>query len=420
MALLVAAPLMAYGQDRPAPDSVHVLYLDHLLAEVDANNPSLRAARLNAEALGTRSAQVSALPDPSAMLTYQPVPVVTARGWQRTQWRVEQAIPYPGKRALRGTIADLSADVAGYEAETFAQDLKLQLKEMYFDLYRIQVQDTLIAVFQAQLGDFEEVAATRYEVGVGSQQAVLKAQVERNRLAIRREQLAAERRATLEGLARLLNRPDLTGLPDEAVVVERVVDIATDTLLTAALTLRPEARALRVAGERAAWQVALARREFWPDFMVSATFFDIAHTDVPPSADGRDAVALGVGVKVPLWRAKLRANLEEAQVRQQQVDARLDALETTFRTQLQNLASQLDRQQRQLTLFRQTLIPQAETTLESTLSAYNTGTATFLDLLDAERTLFTLRLDEAATTTRYLQTLAALERALGVASIEDL
>ena len=77
-------------------------------------------------------------------------------------------------------------------------------------------------------------------------------------------------------------------------------------------------------------------------------------------------------------------------------------------------------EKRQLALFRETLIPQAETSFESTLSAYNTGTASFLELLDAERTLFTLRLDEAATSARYLQTLAALERALGVASLEDL
>ena len=353
------------------------------------------------------------------MLMVQPWPVATARGTQRTQWRVEQQVPYPGKRALRGEIAALGAEVAAFEVHTFAQDLILEVKQSYYDLYRIQEIDRLIATFQDQLRDFEEAAATRYEVGAGTQQAILKAQLERNRLDLRREQLAEQRLSVQQRLAWLLDRPDTASLGGH-VRVTPPSGLDTTRLLALALEQRPEAQALHRADLRAQRQIDLARRAFRPDFAFSLTYFDIADSDIPASADGRDALGLGLGVKVPLWRGKLRAKLEEAQVNQRRTATRVAALETTFRTQIEDLVGQRERQQRRLDLFERALIPQAETTLEATLSAYTTGRTDFLDLLDAERTLFNLRLDQTETYARALKTPAALERALGVLWLDEI
>ncbi|NBC16586.1 MAG: TolC family protein, partial [Bacteroidetes bacterium] len=402
---------MGFAQSQPAaPDpSPSVLDLPALLAEVRANNPSLRAARLDAEAQATRTRQVSALPDPMAGVTVQPFPVYTARGAQRSQWRVEQAIPFPGKRALQGDVAALGADVAGREAETLAEDLALEAKQSYYVLVRIQQQAALVASFQEQLRTFEEAAATRYEVGSGTQQAILKAQLERNRLALQLSTLAEDRQAALETLSRLAGRP----LRADSVAVPPLPTPALpppDTLLAVALQQRPEAEALRLARERAARQQALAQKQFWPDVTLSLTYIDVVESDIPPNADGRDALALGAGVKLPLWRDKLRAGVEEAQVRQRQVDARTEALEQALRTRIADLTQRLTQQRARYDLLTGTLIPQAETTLEATLSAYTTGRTDFLDLLDAERTLFRLRMDRHALAARLWSTTAALER----------
>lgn len=419
LVLISADPFPAWGQDRGGPDTLQVLDLSTLLAELEANNASLRAARLEADALGTRSRQVKSLPDPTFMVTALPWSIGTARGAQRSQWRVEQQIPYPGKRALRSEIAALSADVAASEADTYALDLTLHVKQAYYDLYRVQEVDRLIVHFQEHLRDFEEAAATRYEVGTGTQQAILKAQIEHNRLDVRREQLAEQERSLREQLARLLERPDRALLAGEVRVDTPVVMPDTTRLLDVALSRRPEVQALRQADARADRQIDLAERAFRPDFSVSLAYFDIADADVPPTADGRDALAVGVGVKVPLWRRKLQAGLEEAEVKKRQVAARVEALETSFRTQLDDLTNQFVRRRRRLDQYEQVLIPQAEIMLEATLSAYNTGRTGFIDLLDAERTLFGLRLDAVETASAYWQTVAALERALGVTSLND-
>lgn len=406
-------------QAQPVPDTLHAPSLPALLSTVRATNPTLAATRLQAEALRTRRAQVSALPDPTVMLTYQPFPVLTARGTQRTQLRLEQPLPFPGKLGLQGDLADRTADIAALEAETLAEDLVFQVKQAYYELYRIQQQQALIRDFQRRLRDFEDAATTQYEVGRGMQQAILKAQLERNTLSKQLLVLARQRQTATETLARLLDRP--VAFDDTLRVIPPAIPPFDEAaLLAVARRERPEAGALARAAERADTRIALARKQFLPDFGVSLTFFDIGASDVPPSADGRNALALGVSVKVPLQRGRLHARLEEARLEARQVEARQEALDTGFQTAIADLVNRLRQEDAQLTLYREALLPQAETTLQATLSAYTTGRTDFLNLLDAERMLYTLRSGYEDTLARYLQATAALERTLGLDHLADL
>ncbi len=418
---LFLLPAAAVGQHEPYPPADTLLSLDDLLAEVRSNNPLLRASRLEAAALDSRSRQVSVLPDPSVTVIYQPYSLLTARGTQRSQWSIEQMIPYPGKIELQGEIAGLSADVAGYEAAVFEEDLLLQLKQAYYELYRIQQQEQLLLAFQDRLQSFEEAAATQYEVGAGTQQAVLKAQLEKNTLSSVQLELLEQRRTAAETLTRLLNWPASDALM-ATIRVEAPIFRPFDEagLLRVARRERPEFDVLEAAVERADAEIALARKQFKPDFGLNITYFDVGKADVPSTATGRDAVAIGAAIKVPLQRTRLRARLEEAHVRRNQVDARLEALETSYKTQVLDLVNRLRAETQQITLLQEALIPQAETTLQATLSAYTTGRADFLDLLDAERTVYSLETSYEDTLVRYLKVTAALERALGVASLADL
>lgn len=394
------------------------LRLETLLSKVAEANPRLRAAHLRAEELSYEPEQAGALPDPTAGITYQPRPLLTARGYQRTQWQVSQQIPFPGKRRLRSEIAALGAEVASAEASVLGQDLVFQVGKAYYELYRAQEQARLIRTFQRQLESFEEAATTRYEVGEGSQQAILKAQIEQERLALRLQQIAAERRSALESLGRLTGQPRLNAA-DTTIEAAPPAVPAEKAGLAAARSARPEVQALRRTEEQAERRIALARRAFWPDFTLGARYFDLGAADLSPAMTGRDALALSVGVKIPLWLGKQRARLEEAQVQRRRAAARLDALRLEIQTDLADVRSRLQRQERQLELLTETLIPQAETALEATLSAYSAGRTNFLDLLDTERTLFQLQMEREATYARHLTTRARLVRTLGRARLPD-
>lgn len=386
-----------------------ILRLSALLEEAASANPSLQAARLRAEARRSRPAQASALPDPVAGATYFPYSIVTARGAQRTQWRIQQSIPFLGTRSLRRDVAELEAIAAGADAEALAQTLALEVRRAYYTLHRVQEERRVIRRFQSDLRQFEDAALTQYEVGTEGQPAVLKAQIERQRLDLRMEALAAKRRSALQRLARLTGRSSLS----EATVAVAPPQDPSPARPGRVLDRRPEAEALQATINRAATEIALARKDAWPDLTVGVQYVDLAERDLTPTMDGRDAFALSVGVQVPLWRGKQRAQIEEAQVERRRAQAELEAFELQVCTRVADLQSQIDRQRSQLQLLEDRLLPKAETALDAALSAYQTGTSSFLDLLDAQRTLFQLRLQRIGVHTRLLQTTAELERTTG-------
>jgi cobalt-zinc-cadmium efflux system outer membrane protein len=416
--LLVLCPSVFGQQPGPAFDGT-VLHLDSLLRAADRANPSLRAARLRAEARALQKPQASALPDPTVQGTGHLYPTVTARGPQRSQWQVRQSIPFPGKRGLRGEVAALGADAAEADAEALAQNLALRIETAYYQLYRVQRRETLLRNFEEQLRQFESAASTRYEVGEGSQQSILKAQVERGRLEIRRENLRAERESAVQSLARLTGRSELEA-PSQPVEVTAPTELREKDKAerTAPAQDRPEAEALRRRIEQAQKEADLAKRAFWPDFTVGAEYTDVRQDDLTPTMTGRDAFKVSVGISIPLWQGKQEARLEEAQVERRRAEAQLNDFQLQVRTEVRDLRERLRRQQRQLTLLGEQLLPQAETSLEATLSAYKAGRTGFLDLLDAERTLFQLQMNRVDTRARTLQTAAELEHALGRLSLD--
>ncbi len=412
--LLFIVPTQVVSQT--APDTL--VHLRDLLTEVRESNPELLASRLESEALSLQSDQISALPDPSIRVVYQPAPVLTARGAQRSQWSIEQEIPYPGKLRLTESIATRTAQIKGFETDAFEKDLLLQIKHAYFTIYRIQRQRSHILGFIERLKSFENISSTRYEVGADVQQAILKTQLERNSLALLLIDLSSQRHAASQTLSRMLNRL----MPIEfQVTVDSIVHVSLDAihLLDLALVQRPEIHALETASKRADDQFALALKQFRPDFNVGVTYFDIARRAMPQTATGRDAFGVAATIKVPMNRRPRRAQVEQARLLRRQIEARQEALVASLTTEIQDLIHQLGDRARQLEIFEESLVPQAQITLQATLGSYSTGATDFLDLLDAERTLFSLRMRHDDTLAQYLALVATLERALGIDSLSE-
>ncbi len=142
---------------------------------------------------------------------------------------------------------------------------------------------------------------------------------------------------------------------------------------------------------------------------------DPAGRFAPPPDNGKNALALSVGLTVPLRRGKYRAGVEQASedlLAEREGYAR-DRNDMEFAVRdavirLQTLRSQID-------LFEQVLIPQTEETLAATEAAYETGQLGVLDLLDSERMRLDVLLINSRYQADYLVALAQLERAVGAA-----
>ena len=412
--LLACLAALASTARAQAPDT---LRLDAVLGAVYADNPTLAAARLDARALARRGDQVGALPDPTASVMVAPYPILTARGTQRSQWRVEQMVPWPGTLGLRRDAADAAAEAARLGADATALDLARDATRAYADLVRTQEAADVVRAFQARLGAFAEAAAVRYEVGRGPQGAILQVQLERQRLDERLIEFDRQRDAAVQTLARVLDRP---GLTVGRVVTPPAALPDADDLDALALDLRPEVAAAQARIDQAEVDVALAERAYYPDLGVGVVYTDIAPADAPPTATGRDALGLMASVRIPLGRDRLRAGVEEARLRQRAAEVRLEATRTAIQTDLADALADARRAAEAVALYRDTLLPLSLTTVESALAGYTTGAVDFLAFLDAERARFQIQLGLVDARARLLDASADLARAVGLTTPDAL
>ena len=399
----------AHGQD-----AGHETYtVDALVRRAISENPSLAASKLAAEGAHHVAPQAGSLEDPMFSVTIPPRPVHTARGAQRSQWRIEQSLPFPGKRALRRDMAERDAEAASYRVDRYAQNVAMEVRLVYADLFEIQEKLRLVETFRSDLERFEEAAAAQYEVGRGPQQALLRAQLEKNLLSQTELSLLIERRRSESRMARVTDDLEFASTP---CVMERPLALETlpdDPTASTAVEARPDLTALLREQERARDAISLARKDRYPDFSLMMQYTDIVKSSPPANPDGMDAFSVGAGIRIPLWRGKIRSRIEETQLTALQLEAETEALTLGIQTEIEELRQRYQIGVESVSLLEQGLIPQAEVTLDATLSAYTTGTAAFIDLLEAERALFGLRIELVSVRAELHRTVASLLNALG-------
>ncbi|NNE47331.1 MAG: TolC family protein [Rhodothermales bacterium] len=390
-----------------------VLPLETTIRTALAESPDLAIAILDAEALEQIGPQAGALSDPMFGVTVSPRPIHTARGTQRSQWRLEQTFPFPGKRRLKKEIADLNAQGAHYQSEAVAQDLVLHVRMAYARLFAIQNGLQALSDFREEVRRFEEAAAAQYEVGRGPQQALLRAQLEKHALGKRELRFRAEWHAAVRTLGRLMNRPDLLA---DTLLVERPASLerlAVNDAYGLAVNQRPEFSFLDAARASADKSIGLARKEYFPDLTLQIAYIDVAKESPPQSPDGANAFAIGAGIRLPIWRASLHARRQQREIERQRIDEQQRVLETDVQLRSTELRHRIRLEQQNLQLLSGGLVPQAEITRDAALAAYTTGRAAFIDLLDAERMLFELQLDEISVRERLHEAVATMHRVLG-------
>jgi len=200
---------------------------------------------------------------------------------------------------------------------------------------------------------------------------------------------------------------------------EQVGRLDPDELFSTGEANRPELRAMLDDLERHEMAMARARRDHLPDITVGAGVVgvgergDPAGIAAPPPDNGKNIFSLSVGFNIPIRRDRYDAAEREAGEQRvatlERYRAAVDDMEYAIRDEV----LRLETLERQMALYRDVLLPQTESALESAESAYETGLVGSTELLESERVLLDIRITQARFTADYLKALARLELALG-------
>lgn len=384
--------------------------LAQLIEEAERSNPEILAARHAWRAATQMPSQISTLPDPQ--FTVQQFAVGSPRpfaGFTNSDFAylglgVSQDFPYPGKLRLRGEMAQRGAAGDRERFEGVRRSVVERLKVAYYQLAYHNQELQILDRDGKLLDQIVKVAESRYRVGRGNEQDVLKAQLEKTKL-LRDEAMHHQEHDSLEAKIRQIlnrppNRPDI--LPEP--LTETPLNYSTDELLQKIRAQNPDVREQEEMVRRQGLQLELARKDFYPDFNVQYMW---QHT----AEQFRDYYMLSFGVRIPVYRSR-RQRPEVAQAAEELNRSRREyegrVQQSYFEVRDQFL--QAETAARILRMYREGLIPQAAGTFQAGLVAYEanrqdfgTLVTSFLDVLHLDEEYWRTLLDHETAVARLEQ-----------------
>ena len=423
LALVPAAiPLVAEESPQPleATRDFHLpdLQLAAFVMDMLGENPEIRAAREFSLSRLERVPQERSLPDPQfayRLFLSQPE---TRVGPQDQGFEISQAFPWLGKRELQGKRAGHAAMGVSWRARDLERALVAELKRAYFEAAYFQEALAINADETSLLRRFEQIALTRYSTGEGIQQSVIKVQTDISRLADQDTAL----RERLDGIQRkiavLLGRPETTLALRPITLTLPELRYDKTTLEQEAVERNPDIFANQQQIEADGAWVRRRHRDSYPDFSLGLGYIDVGRREdtagimTPPEGNGTDIWALTVKLNIPLYRGRIRAGVSEARYNLRASQQALRHTQDRLAYDVQESLLRIESLDERARLYLELLIPQAEESLGSSEAAYTTNRQSFLDLLDAERVLFQVRLTYHRLLSDYWIALADLEQTI--------
>lgn len=410
--LFLAFNASAYPADAPPANPLAIL-----VEEALANNPDLKAAETRWQMFERKVVPARTLDDPRLGFAFSNYPIDSFEANETPmtgkEIQLTQMFPFPGKLGAKGEMAEQQA--LWYKGAW--EDGKLQLAQKVKDAwYRLYYQDKAIAITRKNidiLDDFIRLTETKYEVGTGLQQDVLKAQVERSKLMDRLFTLRQQRATVQADLNTLLARPSTSPLNSTAALGMTVVEPSLAALQELSRQKRPLYDSYQSLIDRFESQRKLARLDYYPDLNVWAGY-RIREEVMGDPARGTDFVSAGVSINLPIWRERRSETVAEAETGIRMTRQQYDDFRNRVHFTINDAYAQMEKNRDLAALFKTGIIPQAQQTFEASLAAYQVGDVDFLTLLDSLLTLYRYEIDYHRVLADYQRNVAQLEAAAGV------
>ncbi len=420
------------------------------LAEAAEQNPRLQA--LHAEWLASlaRIPQARSLDDPMLGFGY-----FLQSNEKRFSLRLEQRFPWFGTLRARGEEAAAEADAALQRLYAARNRVFANVKGAYHAYSLLGEQIRVVEAQAALLAYTHDVALSKLSLGMASEDEVLRVSMAKDQLEDRYRQLLDMRPLLSARLNEAMGCevcgelpwPQPVPLPPPAPpmpVVQARLRVANPALLA-----YEHEMAARKTG------IELARKMGRPEFSLGLEFMDMKSMRMPSPRKGaavrridgvtsgmpsntlgaamdwyalatndavlesrpraRDEVSVMVNMSLPIWREKVRAGVEEASQRLRAAEHKQRADSLELDTMATGALFEISDARRRMTLFKDSLLPQARRVYESLQSQYavGLGDAGFIDLMESIGQLLDFELELLRAETDLHTASAELEYILG-------
>jgi len=369
-------------------------------------NPELAAFSQEVRATEAAVLQAGVLPNP--VLEIGADNLANARkaeaGDRTHSLQIGQLIELGGKRAARIQLAETGRELANWDYEAKRIEIVSRVAQRVVDVLVAQSRRALADESVGLARQVLEVVAKRVQGGKVSPVEETKARLALASVEVELEQAKRELIATRNALGALWGEPnprfrkaigDLAKpvpLPSYEALVERVRD-------------NPELARWRSEISRRQARVEAERAKAVPDVTLSAGVARFSQFD-------DHAYMVGIAIPIPVFDRN-RGGILEASQRLDKASDERRAVETRLLTELAQAYQRLAAIDKEILTLRTILLPGAQSAFDVATAGYQLGKFSFLDVLDAQRTLFQTRTQNLRALADYQRGLSELERLVG-------
>lgn len=405
-AALCLAPAWAQpGPDRPAvplraAPAAQPLTLEQALATAYERSPLLAAARNEAAASEGLLTQAGVIPNPGIEVGIDD----NRRATRTTTTRLSMPVELGGKRAARVKAAGLARDVAQRDLSSARADLRAAVIAAFFDVAvaqeTVRVSQGTVEIAQNAL----RLAERRVAAGKAPPLEGSKARVELANARIEARAADSALQAARRTLGQLWGapQPDFTRVGADLGTLPRREAIDD---LRGALATSPRMEAGRLSVELGRAQLEVEKSKRYPDITLSA---GIARDN----EQGRNKAQFGVAIPLPLFDRN-QGNVYSATMQSYKAQDLYRELESRLTADLLQSVSQFDLAANSVREYRATVLPGATEAYDSARKGFEAGKVSFLEVLDAQRTLSQGNIGYLNVLASAYQAAADIDRILG-------
>lgn len=382
------------------------LTLRNALALALQRNPELAAFASERSAMEAAALQAGALPNP--VLDIVGDNLRNARkaedGDRTTSIQIGQLIELGGKRAARVRTAEAGRDLAGWDYEAKRVEVMTVVAQRFVDLLAAQQRQALAREAAVLARQVSEAVARRVQAGKVSPVEETKARLAQAGAEVELEQARREAIAAHSALGAMWAAPSPR-------FEKAVGDLEKRTPLPAYEQL---AARVRDNPELARWATEIAHRQASveaerakavPDVTVSAGVTRFSQFD-------DRAYMVGISIPIPIFDRN-RGGILEASRRLDKAADEQRAAEGRLLADLARAYQRLAAIDQEIVTLRTILLPGAQSAFEAASKGYQLGKFGFLDVLDAQRTLFQTRTQNLRALADYQRGVSDIERLVG-------
>ena len=396
------------GEDGAASRGLSLTEVTRFVLE---NNPAIKEAEHRWRAAIQRVRQAYAWDDPrvageSRVRRFVDVP---PNAFMDQTLAIEQLIPITGKNLVRGRTAAAEAFSTFQEARRAQLDVIAKARGTYFQLANAYDQLDINNKNLTSLKQIADISRSRYEAGLETAANALIAETDYSKLQETRRDLERNLSDAQSQLNTVMNRDAFAPLGPPAGATISATELSASRLRAITLAQRPEVQMARakIDGEKSKLQ--LAHRAWIPDPAVNIK--GQRYNDAAEAVSELDA---GLSFTIP-WvnPSKYSAAVRESRANLATAEQGLEREQKEALRLLRDQLAKIETFHHHVELFDDKLMPQAQQAFEATRLSYESGKATFLDWISAQRNLRDIEAMGREHLTHYQVAVAELEAVIG-------